>query len=207
MLRLARVRPTVSVPCFGDVVCSGAPCCVVLCFAVLRRAGLCCVAVPSALSCPAVPCRAVVCLVAAWLAAPCCAVPRRVVSCCAVSCRRVPCRGALHGGALLCGLPDVSCYAMFRCAVVCGGPFSLPFRCGVMSALVGLALFLVPDAGRGYVAGWWLVGAVRCCVACWIRVAGVWMGCSSRWVRWLSAGVALPAGLCLGSVSSGLPCP
>ena len=74
----------VSVPCFGAVVCFGAPCCVLLCFALLCRAGLSCVAVRSALSCRAAPCRAVVCLAVASLAAPCCAKRRCVLLCCVV---------------------------------------------------------------------------------------------------------------------------
>ena len=79
MRRLARVRPSVSVPCFGAVVCFGAPCCVPPCFAVLRCAGLCCAAVCSALLCRAAPCRALVCCAVSWLAVLCCDALRRVV--------------------------------------------------------------------------------------------------------------------------------
>ena len=120
--RLARVRPTVSVPCFGAVVCFGAPCCVVLCFAVLRRAGLCCVAVRSALSCRAAPCRAVVCLALSWLAAPCCAAQRRVVLCCVVSWAALSWCLARRSAALRCAvLPRVVlCFAVPWCLV---GPF------------------------------------------------------------------------------------
>ena len=82
---LARFRPTVSVLCFGAVVFFGAPCCVMPCLAVLRRADLCCVAVRSALLCRAAPCRAVVCHAVSSLAAPCCAAPRHVVLWCVVS--------------------------------------------------------------------------------------------------------------------------
>ena len=153
--RLARVRPTVSVPCFGVVVCIGAPCCVVPCFAVLRRAGLCCVVVCSALSCRVAPCRAMVHR----------AVPRRAVSCCGVSCRRflvvVRCTAVRCGA--VCRV--ASCCAVYPCALGCGGPFSLPLRRGAGSALVRLARFVVRDAGRGYVAGSWLGGSVRCGVA------------------------------------------
>ena len=77
--RFARVRPTVSIPCFGTVACFGAPCCAVLCFAVLCGGGLCCVAVRSALLCHATPSLAVVCLAVLWRAVPCCAVLRCVV--------------------------------------------------------------------------------------------------------------------------------
>ena len=115
------------------------------------------------------PCCAVVCLAVASLAAPCCAVPRRVVLCCVlVRCTPVRC------GAVCCA---GSCCTVFRFAVVCGGPFQLPLRRGVWSALVRLARFVVRDAGRVYVAGWWLGGAVRCGVARCIRVAG-----ALRWV-------------------------
>ena len=120
--RLARVKPTVHVPCFGAVVCFGAPCCVVPCFAVLRRAGLCCVAVRSALSCRATPCRAVVCLAVVWLAAPCCPAPRRVVLCCVVSwgalswCAARRC-AAVRCAVLLCVMP---CITVPWCVV---GPF------------------------------------------------------------------------------------
>ena len=120
--RLVRVRPTVSVPRFGAVVCFGAPCCVVLCFAVLRRAGLCCVAVRSALSCRAAPCHAVVCLAVAWLAAPCCAAPRYVVPCCVVSWGALSWCVARRCAAVRCAvLPRVvPCFAVPWCVV---GPF------------------------------------------------------------------------------------
>ena len=115
--RLARVRPTVSVPCFGAVVCFGAPLRVVLCFAVLRRVDLYCVAVRCGLSCRAALCRAVVCLAAVWPAAPCCAAPRCVVLCCVVS------RGALSWcvarqcAAVRCAVLPlvVSCFAVPWC--------------------------------------------------------------------------------------------
>ena len=115
--RLARVRPTVGVPCFGAVVCFGAPCCVVPCFTVLRRAGLCCVAVRSAL-----PCRAVVCRAVAWLAAPCCAAPRPVVLWFVVSSGALLWCVARRCAALRCAaLPRVGpCIAVPWCVV---GPF------------------------------------------------------------------------------------
>ena len=93
--RLGWVRPSVSVPCFGVVACCGAPCCVLRCFTVVRRAGPSCVAVRAALSCCVAPCPAVVCR----------AVPRRAASCCGLCCLGVPRRGVLHGGALRCGVP------------------------------------------------------------------------------------------------------
>ena len=96
--RFARVRPTVSSPCFGAVACSGVPCCVPLCFAVLCRGGLCCVAVRPALTCRGMAGCAVLCC-----AVPCCAVLCRVVGClvvvrcgmpcCLVLCRALLCRG------------------------------------------------------------------------------------------------------------------
>ena len=122
MRRLARVRPTVSVPCFGAVVCFGAPCCVVPCFAVLRRTGQCCVAVRSALSCRAALCRAVVCPAVAWWAAPCCAAPRRVELWCVVSWGALLWCVARRCAAVWCAvLPRVvPCIAVLWCVV---GPF------------------------------------------------------------------------------------
>ena len=120
---LARVEPTVSVPCFDAVVCFGAPCCVVLCFVVLCRAGLCCVAVRSVLlSCCAAPCRAVVCLAVAWLAAPCYAAPRCVALCCVVWWGALSWCSARRCAAVRCAvLPRVvPCFAVPRCVV---GPF------------------------------------------------------------------------------------
>ena len=127
------VTPSVSVPCFGVVVCCGAPCCVVPCFAVLRPVGVRCVALRPAGPRRLVPCRAVVCRY----------VPRRVASCCGVLCFEVSCSSALHCGALRCGVP---------CCLV---------LCRVRSVEVSLARVLVRSAGRS-VAGWWLGGAVRC---------------------------------------------
>ena len=100
---LVLVRPSVSGPRFGVVVCCGAPCSFVPCFAVLRRAGPCCVAVRPAGSRRVALCRAVVCR----------SVPRRVALCCGVLCLGVPCCGALHSGALRCGVPC--------CLVLCRG--------------------------------------------------------------------------------------
>ena len=113
--RLARVRPSVSVPCSGAVVCFHVPCCVLACFAVLRRAGLCCVASSSASSCRAAPCPAMVCLAVEWLVAPCCDVSRRVVLCSVdVRCTAVRC---VRCAVLPCVVP---CFAMPRCLM---GPF------------------------------------------------------------------------------------
>ena len=158
--QLGLVRPSVSVPCFGLVVCCGAPCCVVPCFAVLRRPGPCCVAVRPAGSCRVAPCCAVVCRT----------VLRRVASCCLVLCLGVPCRGALHGGALQCGVPC--------CLVLCrGGSVEVRPACVVMRS-----------AGQT-VAGWWLGGAVRCGVARWVRALGVWVCRSGWWVWYVSSGL------------------
>ena len=74
--RLVLARPSVTVACFGVVVCCGALCCVVLCFVVLSRAGPCRVSVRPAGSRRVAPCRAVVCR----------AVLCPVVSCCGVFC-------------------------------------------------------------------------------------------------------------------------
>ena len=85
---LVLVTPSVSLPCLGVVVCCRAPCCVVPCFAVLRRAGPCCVAVR-----PAGPCRVALCHAVVRRSVPC-----RVASCCGVLCLGASCRGALHRG-------------------------------------------------------------------------------------------------------------
>ena len=140
--QLARVRPTVSVPRFGAVVCFGAPCCVVLCFVVLRPAVLCCAAVRSALSCLAVPCRAVVRLAVAWRAAPCCAVLRCVVVCCVVARSLLSRCAARRCAVLRCATlpPVVPCFAVPLCLV---GPSYLRSGPGVASALVRLARVVV----------------------------------------------------------------
>ena len=168
-------------------------CCALPCWSVL-----CCGALCSVVSCRAVSCRGVSCRGVAG-----CTVLCRAALCCAVLCRVVGSLVVVRCTAVRCGAVCrvASCCAVFRCAVVCGGPFSLPFRRGVGSALVRLARFVVRDAGRGYVAGWWLGGAVRCGVARWICVAGVRVGRSARWVRWASAG--LPS---LGACAL-VPCP
>ena len=113
---LARVRPTISVPCFGAVVCRGVPCC-------LRCALLCCVALFCAVLRCALLCRAVPCPFVPWSVLPWHggwrhAVPRRVVSCCAVLCPRVPCPVALHSGALCCGV--LCCFVLCH-ALLCRG--------------------------------------------------------------------------------------
>ena len=153
----------------GAVLCRSLPCCAVLVCAMLRRSLLC---------------RAVLRRVMPWCVVPrrswlCRAVPRRAVSCCGVLCPGLPCPGALQGGALSAVCRVALCCAVYRCAVVCGGHFSLAFWRAVGSALVRHARFVVRDAGRGYLAGWWLGGAVRCGVARWIRAAGVKV-CISR---------------------------
>ena len=119
-----------------------------------------------------------------------CAVPRRAASCCGVSCCGVHC-GVVRCTAVRCGAVCyvASCCVVYRCAMVSGGLFPLPFRLGVGSALVRLARFVVRDAGRGYVAGWWLGGAVWCGVARWIRAVGVRVCRLGLWVRQVSAGL------------------
>ena len=119
MRQLARVRPTVSVPRFGAVVCFGAPCYVVLCFIVLRRAVPCCAAVHCALSCSAVPCCAVVRLAVAWRAAPCCGATCCVVVCCVVSWGALSRCAARRCTVLQCAvLPRVvPCFAVAWCVV------------------------------------------------------------------------------------------
>ena len=76
----------------------------------------------------------------------------------------------------------VSCCAVYRCAVVCGGPFSLPFWHGVGSALVRLAHFVVPDVGKVmWLAGGqgarlgvvWLVASVLRGSGCAVQVGGL----------------------------------
>ena len=170
------------------VSCRALPCCTVLVCDVLR----------CALLCHAVPRRAVPWCAAPWRGWLRRIEPRRTVSCCGLLCRGVPCRGALHGGAV-CRV--ASCCDVYRCAAVCGGPFSLPFRRGAGSALVRLARFVVRDVGQGYVAGWWLGGAVRCGVGRWTRSAGVRVCRSGWWVRRVSA--RLPS---LGACAL-VPCP
>ena len=121
------------------VLCRVSPCCAVLVCAVL----LC------ALLCRAVPRRVVPWCVLPWRGWLRRAAPRRAASCCGVSCGGVPCRGAVHGGALHAVCRVASCCAVYRCAVVCGGLFPLPFWCGVALALVRLACFIVREAGLG----------------------------------------------------------
>ena len=131
--RLALVRPTVSVPRFGAVVCFGAPCCVALFFLVLHRPVLCCAVMRSALSCRALPCRAIVRLAEAWRAALCCAAPRCVLVCCVVS------------------LGALSRCAARQCAVL---------RCAVLPRVVPCFTVLVcVGADRNSVQAWDGVGA------------------------------------------------
>ena len=184
--RLDLVRPTVSVPCFGAVVCFGVPCCIVLCSAVLRRAVMRCAAVHPALLCRAVPCRAVVCLAMAWRVAPCCAAPRCVVLCCVVSLAALsPC--APRGCALLrCAvlLRVVPCFAVLCCVV---GPSYLRSSVGWRRRWLDWWLCCV---GRGLRLCGWLVagGVVWRGAARWVCVAGVW-ACRSVWlVRRVSTG-------------------
>ena len=150
---LVLVGLQLSVHCFGVAVCCGALCCVVPCFAVLRRAGPCCVAVRPAGSrrvalCPALVCRSV---------------PRGVASCCGVLCLRVRCRGALHSSVLRCGVP----FSLVLCR---GG-----------SVDVSPARVVGRSAGRS-VAAWWPADAVRCGVARLVCAVGVWVCRSSWWV-------------------------
>ena len=156
------------------VLCRAAPCWSLLC-----RGALCSVVLCRAVSCRGVSCRGVAG----------CAVLCRDTLFCAVLCPVVGCLVSVRFTAVRCGAVCrvASCCAVFRCAVVCGGPSALPFRRGVVSALVRLVRFLVRHAGRGYVAGSWPRGGVRCGVARWICVAGarwaVWLGGSGGFLR------------------------
>ena len=145
--RLVLVRPSVSVPCFGVAVCCGAPCCVVPCFAVLRRAGPCCVAARPAASRRVAPCRAVVCR----------AVPRRVASCCGVLCLGVPCRGAPP-----CGVPC--------CLVLCPGG---SVEVSLARVVVRSAGRSVAGGWLGVAVGvGWLAGSVLWGSGCAARAGG-----------------------------------
>ena len=219
--RLARFRPTVRVPCFGAVVCFGAPCCVVSCFAVLRRAGLCCVALRSALSCHAAPCCAVVCCDVAWLAAPCCAAPRHVVLWCVMSWGALSWCVAQRCAAVRCAvLPRVvPCIALPWCVV---GPFHCRSSLGW-----GRRWFNWPVLWRGTraevmcLAGRsgarlgvvWLVSFVLRGSGCAVRVAGSGgcpRGCppwgSVPWSRGLSGSLPLVLGVTAVSSSSSGAC-
>ena len=178
--RLAPVRPSVSVPCFGVVVCCGVPGCVVPCFAVLCRVGLCCGVVRSALSCCAAQCPAVVCPAVAQLAAPCCAASRRVVLWCVASWDALSWCVARQCAAVRCArlLRVVPCIAVPGCLV---GPFHC--RSGVGW---GRCWFDWPASWCGMPAevmwlpgGWgarcgvaWLVGSVLRGSGCAARVLG-----------------------------------
>ena len=171
--------------------CRGVLWCAVLCCAVLCRAVpcwsvLCGGSLRSFVPCHAVSCRGVSCRGVAGCAVLCRATPCRVVVCPVVRCLVVVRCTAVRCGAV-CRV--ASCCAVYCWAVVCGRQFSLPFRRGVGSALVPLACFVVRDASRGYVAGCWLGGAVRCAVAHLIRAAGVRPCRSGWWVRRVSAGL------------------
>ena len=140
------VRPTVSFPCLGAVVCLGVPCCSVLCFAVLR-----CAVLRPALPCRAVPCRAVSCLAVLWRVAPCCAVPRRVVLWCAVSRGAVPRCAALLCAVLQCAVLCcvVSCCSVFSCVLLCGGSVAPlgPAWGGVGTGQTGRSAVWIADSG------------------------------------------------------------
>ena len=219
--RLARVRPLVSVPCFGAVVCFGAPCCVTPCFAVLRRARLCCDAVRSALSCRAVPCRAVVCRAVAWLAAPCCAAPRRVVLWCFVPWGALSWCVAPRCAAVRCAvlLRLVPCIAVPWCVV---GP--LHCRSGVRWGRCWLDWPVSSYKTRTQVmwlaGGWgarlgvvWLVGSVLRGSRCAFRVGGSG-GCprgsppwgTVPWSRVLWGSLPLVLGVAPVSCSSSRAC-
>ena len=192
--RLSRVRPSVGVPCFGVVVCLGAPWCVVQCSAVLRRAGPCCVVVRPALLCHVAPCGAAVCR----------AVPRRATSCCGVSCLGVPCGGVMHGGALRCGVPC--------CLVLCRGE-----GVGVGSVLVRLArrvevLWLAGGWGVRLGVGW-LAESVMRRSGCAARAGGsgrLPLGCPPwgpvLWSRLLLGSLPLALGAAAVSPSSSGAC-
>ena len=162
--------------------------CALVRLAMLHHAGLCCVAVRSALSCRAAPCRAVVCHAVAWLAALCCAVPRRVVFWCVVWWGALSWCVARRCTAVRCAvLPRVvPCIAVPWCVV---GPFHC--RSGVGRGprwLDGPFLWRGTWAEVMWLAGG-LGGAVRCGVGRWIRAAVVRVCRSRRWVRQVSAGL------------------
>ena len=180
--RLAHVGLLVSVPCFGVVVCFGAPWCVVPCFAVLRRAGPCCVMVRPALSCRVAPCRAAVCGAVPLRAAPCSGVPGP----------GVPCRGALHGGALWCAVP--CCFVFCRGGGVGWGVWWLDWPVSLWGTRV--EVLWLAGGWRVRLGLGWLAGSVLRGSRCAARAGG-----SGR-----CPGVALPGGLCLGPVSSWGPC-
>ena len=174
---LGLVRPSVSVPCLGVVVCCGAPCCVVPYFAVLRRVGPRCVAVRPAVPRRVAPCRAVMCR----------SVPRHVASCCAVC--GLGCLVVLPCTVVRCG---AVCRAASCCAVV--GRLRLVWP--VSSCGVRVGVWLVGGCGvRSGVGG----SLCPCCGG-----LGLPLGLVGRvGVR----GVALPGGLRRGQVSSGGPGP
>ena len=100
------------------VLCRALPCCAMPVCAEMR----------CALLCPAVPRRVVPWCVLPWRGWLRRAVPCRL--CCVVLCRVVWCLVVVRCMAVRCGavccaapLPDV-----FRCVVVCGGPYSLPLQ-------------------------------------------------------------------------------
>ena len=150
---LVLVRPSVSVPCFGVVVCCGAPCCFVPCSA-LRCGGPCLVAVCPAGSRRVTPCRAVVCC-----SVPRCVASRRVVACCALGCLVVVrCTVARCGSV---------CRAASCCAVV--GRWRSVWLVSWCRVQVGVWL------GGGW--GVWLGGVAR-----WVCAVGVWVCRSGWWV-------------------------
>ena len=177
-----------------------------LCRAVFRRAVpcssvVCCGALCSVVPCRAVSCGGVSCRGAAGCAVLCRVAPRRVVVCRVLGCLVVVRCTAVRCGAV-CRV--ALCWALYRFAVVCGGLFLSPFWRGVGSALVRLVRFVVRDAGRSHVAGWWpggcgLGGVDPCCggpgVVLWsVGQAGV-------------RGVTLCGGLCpLGDLAPSLGC-
>ena len=195
--RLVRVRPTVSVPCLGAVVCFGVPCCAVLCFSVLRRAVLRCAVVRPALPCRAVPCRAVVCPAVSWRVAPCCAASRCVPHCSLVWSADLSRCAALRCVVLQCTLlrRALSCFALLWCVV--GPPY---LRLAVGWRRRWLDWWLCCVRRWSYVACWLSGSVVLCGAACWVCISGVWV-C----VRSGGSG-GCPRG-CLGPVSSGGPCP
>ena len=140
-----------------------------------------CALVRHAVSCRVLPWCVVLVRAVLWCALLCRAMLRRVVPWCAVLCRVAPCP------VVVCGV--VGCLVVVRCtAVRCSAEcrvasFLSWWGPGVAWAVVRLACFVVRDAGRDFVAGWWLGGAVRCGMARWIRAAGVRVCRWGWWVR------------------------
>ena len=133
------------------------PCCVVLCFAMLRRAVVRSAAVRAALLCRAAPCQAVVCLAVASRVAPCCAVTRRVVLSCVVWWSALLRCAARRCAVLRCAVLRrvVPCFAAPWCVV---GPWYLRWGVGWRRRWLDWWLCCVQPGLR--VCGWLVAGGV-----------------------------------------------